>query len=77
MVIKNRKCTDQRIHRPKVAMTFFIGCESPMEDEARSMVNCSVAPLPLLWAQWFSPKKGEYALAEWTKAEKRWICHLD
>ena len=48
-----------------------------MEDEARSMVNLSVAPPPLLWAQWFSPKKGEYALVEWTKVEKRWSRHLE
>ena len=30
LVIKNRKCTDQRMRWPKVAMTFFIGCDDPM-----------------------------------------------
>ena len=28
----------------KVAMTFFIGCEDPMEEKARSMASSSVAP---------------------------------
>lgn len=32
LFIKNGKRTDQRMHKPEVAMTFFIGCEDPMEE---------------------------------------------
>nr|POE53130.1 hypothetical protein CFP56_13673 [Quercus suber] len=48
LVIKNRKCTDQRMHRPKVATTFFTGCDDPMEEEAENMVSSNVALAPLL-----------------------------
>ena len=48
LVIKNGKRTDQRMHRPKVAMTIFISCEEPMEDKAGSMASYSATPLPLL-----------------------------
>ena len=47
MVIKNGKCADQRMHRPKVAMTFFIGCDDPMEEEAKNIASSSVALAPL------------------------------
>ena len=44
LVIKNGKCTNQRIHKHEVAMAFFISCEDPMEEEARSMASSNVAP---------------------------------
>ena len=44
LIIKNGNHTNQRMHRPNVAMTFFIGCEDPMEEEAKSMASSSVAP---------------------------------
>nr|POE50900.1 hypothetical protein CFP56_31905 [Quercus suber] len=47
LVIKNGKRTDKRMHRPEVAMTFFIGCEDPMEEEAGSVASSSFAPPPL------------------------------
>ena len=50
LVIKNGKRTKQRMHRPKVAMTLFIGCEDPMEEEARSMASYSAVTPPFLWA---------------------------
>ena len=31
----------------KVAMTFFIGCEDQMEEEARNAANSSITPAPL------------------------------
>ena len=46
-VIKNRKHIDQRMHKPKVVMTFFIGCEDPMEEEAGSATTSGTAPVPL------------------------------
>ena len=46
LVIKNGKHIDQRMHRPKVAMTSFIGCEDPMEEEDGSVASNSFAPLP-------------------------------
>ena len=47
LVIKNGKCTNQRMRRPKMAMTFFIGCDDLMEEEAENMASSSVAPTPL------------------------------
>ena len=47
LVIKNGKRKNQRMHRPKVAMTFFIGCEDPMEEKTRSVASSSAAPLLL------------------------------
>jgi len=44
LVIKNRKHIDHRMHKPKVAMTFFIGCEDPMEEEVGSAASSSSAP---------------------------------
>ena len=35
------------MHRPKVAMTFFIGCEDPMEEVAENIASSSVIPTPL------------------------------
>ena len=32
LVIKNEKHMDIRMHRSKVAMTFFMGCEDPMKE---------------------------------------------
>lgn len=47
MVIKNGKCVDQRMCRPEVAMTFIIGCDDPIEEEAENIASRSVAPAPL------------------------------
>lgn len=47
MVIKNGKRAFQRMNRPEVSMTFFIGCDDPMEEEAENIANSSVAPTPL------------------------------
>jgi len=46
LVIKIGKHADQRMHRPEVAMTFFIGCEDPMEGKAENIACSSVAPTP-------------------------------
>ena len=48
LVIKVGKKEDPRICRPKVAMTFFMGHEDPMEKEAKNMASSSSAPPPLL-----------------------------
>nr|POE76690.1 hypothetical protein CFP56_75049 [Quercus suber]POE79296.1 hypothetical protein CFP56_15237 [Quercus suber] len=47
LFIKNGKRVDQRMHRPEVAMTFFIGCEDPMEEEVERFASSSNTPLPL------------------------------
>ena len=47
LVIKNGKCADQRMHRLEVAMTFFIGCKDPMEEEVENIASSSSAPAPL------------------------------
>lgn len=47
MVIKNGKRVDQRMHRPEVAMTFFIGCKDPMEEEVENIASSSATPTPL------------------------------
>ena len=46
-LVKNGKCIDQRMRKPEVAMTFFIGCNDPMKEEAENMASSSVAPTPL------------------------------
>ena len=48
LVIKARKKEDLRMCRQKVAMTFFMGREDPMEKEAENMASSSSAPPPLL-----------------------------
>ena len=48
LVIKAGKRIDPWMHRPEVAMTFFMSCEDPMEEEAENMASSSLAPLPLL-----------------------------
>ena len=48
LVIKTGKRIDPRMHKPEVAMTFFMGYEDPMEEEAENMASSSLAPLPLL-----------------------------
>jgi len=47
LIIKVGKRADPRMHRPKVAMTFFMGREDPMEEEVDNMASSSSAPLPL------------------------------
>ena len=47
LVIKNGKHIDQKMHRHEIAMTFFIGCEDLMEEEAGNVASCSTAPAPL------------------------------
>ena len=47
LFIKNGKHANQRMHRPEVAMTFFIGYKKPMEEEVKNIVTNSVAPAPL------------------------------
>ena len=48
LVIKARKRADPRMCRPEVMMTFFMGRENPMEEEAENMASNSSAPPPLL-----------------------------
>ena len=47
LVIKNGKRTDQRMHKLEIAMTFFIGCEDQIEEEARNVASSSTTPAPL------------------------------
>ena len=47
LVIKNGKRTDQRMHKPEITMTFFIGCEDQMEEEAGNVASGSTTPAPL------------------------------
>ena len=47
LVIKNVRHTDQRMHRLEVAMTIFIGCEDPMEEEVENVASSSIVPVPL------------------------------
>ena len=47
-VIKTGKRADPRMCKPKVAMTFFIGCEDPMEEEVENMASSSLASPPLV-----------------------------
>nr|POF03727.1 hypothetical protein CFP56_06646 [Quercus suber] len=39
--------SDPRMHRPEVAMTFFMGHEDPTEEEVENMASSSSTPLPL------------------------------
>ena len=48
LIIKVGKRADPRMHRPEVAMTFLIGREDPMEEEAENMASSSSTPPPLL-----------------------------
>jgi len=48
LVIKVGKRADSRMRRPEVAMTFFMGCEDHIEEEAENMASSSLAPPPLL-----------------------------
>ena len=48
LVIKAGKRADPRMRRLRVAMTFFIGREDPMEEEAENMASSSLAPPPLV-----------------------------
>nr|POE90930.1 hypothetical protein CFP56_05302 [Quercus suber] len=41
LVIKARKRAGLRMRKPKMAMTFFIGREDPMEEEAENMASSS------------------------------------
>ena len=48
LVIKAGKRTDPRMRRPEVTMTFFIGREDPMEEEAENIASSSSASPPLV-----------------------------
>ena len=48
LVLKAGKKASPRMCRPEVAMTFFMGCEDPLEQEAGNMASCSSTPSPLL-----------------------------
>ena len=48
LVIKAGKRADLRMRRPKVATTFFIGREDPMEEEAGNVASSSSATPPLV-----------------------------
>ena len=47
LVIKNWKRTNQRMYRLEVAMTIFMRCEDPMEEEVRSVANSSSTSQPV------------------------------
>ena len=48
LVIKARKIADLRMCRLEVAMTFFMGHEDLMEEEAEDMVSSCSTPPPLV-----------------------------
>ena len=48
LVIKVGKKADSRIRRPEVIMTFFMGREDPMEEEAGNMASSSLTPPSLV-----------------------------
>ena len=48
LVIKSRKRANPRMRKPKVAMTFFMGREDPMEEEAENMASSSSASPSLI-----------------------------
>ena len=48
LVIKAGKRTDPRMRRLEVTMTFFIGREDPMEEEAENIASSSSASTPLV-----------------------------
>ena len=47
LVIKNGKRTNQMMHKPKVVIASFIGCEDPIKEEAGSLASSSATPLSL------------------------------
>lgn len=47
LVIKGRKRADPRMHRPEVAMTFFMGHKDPIVEEVENMASSSSAPPPI------------------------------
>jgi len=47
LVIKARKKADLRMRKPEVVMTFFIGREDPIKEEAENMAGSNSAPPPL------------------------------
>ena len=48
LVIKARKRADLRMCRPGLAMTFFMGCEDPIEEEAENMASSNSTPPSLV-----------------------------
>ena len=48
LVIKSRKRANPRMRKPEVAMTFFMGREDPMEEEAENMASSSSASPSLI-----------------------------
>ena len=48
LVIKAGKRAVLRMRRPKVATTFFIGHEDPMEEEVENVASSSSAATPLV-----------------------------
>ena len=48
LVMKDGEKADPRMRRPKVAMTFFMDHEDPMEEEVENMASSSSTPPPLL-----------------------------
>ena len=48
LVIKSGKRADPRMRKPEVAMTFFIGREDPMEEQAENMASSSSASPSLI-----------------------------
>ena len=48
LVIKVGKRANPKMRRPKVAMTFFMGCEDPMQEEVENMASSSLVPPHLL-----------------------------
>ena len=48
LIIKVGKRASPKMHRPEVAMTFFIGHEDPMEEAAENMASSSSVLPPLV-----------------------------
>ena len=48
LVVKAGKRVNPRLCRPKIAMTFFMGHEDPMEEEAENMASSNLMPPPLV-----------------------------
>ena len=48
LVIKSRKRANPRMRKLEVAMTFFMGREDPMEEEAENMASSSSASPSLI-----------------------------
>ena len=51
LVIKAGKKAGPTLHRLKVAMTFFMGREDPVEEEAENMASSGLAPTPLVYEE--------------------------